>query len=439
MHTKLSQWLEAGLGLEEEDALVSSDDTEVQEIDEPEAALDRVESEQAVLELELTETGRDIEKLEAASVALESYAQLLEQSLASGGLKEPTARFLYAGLQTLGVEQAAFPSTEGYHSSSTRYLQTQVSLESVKETLQEFFKKLQAMFKKFFQLIRRMIDNVVSGITTNRVAAKALLTKANLKQRQQATTKEPQMRIENPGSLMIGEVWGGDRVDLVAGFADYAISTVPTMQIRHLKRVRDALKRVKPGENMSELVTALSADDGLLRSFPEGRDLRQLDEVKTSEVLPGNRVYTLSKNIHTPEIAYYIVLLNRAPGEVIDPTEGGKVLFMVPVLALNEIKRNAELLVRANDMLANYYKQFREIESLAEEIVKLGQSIWPKTAEITQAGSAEQRQIFRNIQNYIVTNGQHGTQTLAYIVQTYRRMIRYWDAMLDQYDAPFVT
>lgn len=161
---KLKKFVER-ISLEDADVGAAGADTKV-DLEQPvEVVSESIDKEiESSLDVEPSESiEKDLEKVEAVTVALEQYSDVLTQSLARGGLRPEEGQLLNVALEhfdrVLGLESQVL-SMEDFGGKMSRREATQVSLENVGDKIKTAAKKAWELIVELFKKLKENLAGV---------------------------------------------------------------------------------------------------------------------------------------------------------------------------------------------------------------------------------------------------------------------------------------
>lgn len=172
---------QGNLGADEVAVLADTDGVPV----ETEGSVDDELLQAQPLEDQAVEAMDEVEALDEAETALESYARQLRIAVANGeGLDETSAGILAAGLESAtrrfnGTASDFMPSLESFGTSRSRIASTRASLESISDTLRQFWDWIKDQVKKAWAAVKNWFLKTLDGAVRLKKKAEALKEKAS--------------------------------------------------------------------------------------------------------------------------------------------------------------------------------------------------------------------------------------------------------------------
>jgi len=385
MSTLLKNWLEQSqVSLEDYEMTDGEQKLDVHVASEPSVDQELAKMEESKLTQD--EIQKDCEAMVEAQSAMEDYADLLSHALENGGLNDQAAAFMRLGMERyeamFGLEEPLTPSVEAFGGSASRQHSTQVSLESISETL-----------KKSWEAIKRALTALINAVkdvyakATNaagRLEKRANALRAKAQQAKGKTPKEDKISISGAGKLYADGVWKGDDVSMVAGFMTYGLGKFPEIAIKYAQSVANTVGQIKP-ESVSKqtAATVLKMSDTMLSDFKgtaspsDDKRFPGDTEVKHSEILPGNMALYLSQPaVKGDEIAALKKLASNLRAD----------MLAVPGAKAGE--KSHEITVATPDVLANRAGQIANAAGMIKKASTNGDKIKKVVDDLMKAGDA---------------------------------------------------
>lgn len=222
---------------------------------------------------------KDLEKVEAVTVALEQYSDVLTQSLARGGLRPEEGQLLNVALEhfdrVLGLESQVL-SMEDFGGKMSRREATQVSLENIGDKLKaagkEAWRLIQELFKK--------LAEAVNGAKAKSERLRAFFEDSAKKAKEPAddSVKANKFKVTLPA--LVANV--GNVGDIATGL----IKTVDDV-IGLSKEVTAMFEQVKRKVEQTSSDSVLAVDEVLAMDIFKGKTTVTLGEFLTLEVKEG--------------------------------------------------------------------------------------------------------------------------------------------------------
>ena len=311
-------------------------------------------TEAAAAEQTVDESNDAIAELEEVQTGLESICAKLEAEIAAGGLTPQAAEFMTLSVEAytnrLGVD-AAVPSLESFGGQTSRLEATKVSLEGIKETLQQIWQAIVNIAVKVRDAIVNFFKQLFDG--AEKLKARAAKLKAA---KIEGTAKAEKIKIGSIASKIYVDghvaVTGRMVADLTkyveaAGTFDDSVSGV-------LHKRLQALVSAASTGNLTETAGELKAP----AVFSEKKDGKFL-----TPVLPGGVQFSIEPYSHTVGHA-----------KVAEATFSGFTVSKIVSKAGNLPEEEATL-------------SAQEIHEVADECEKLADVVIKLRADIEKSGS----------------------------------------------------
>jgi len=394
MSTALKSWLTTN-NVSLEDYEMTDGEQKLDVHVSPEPSVDQELAEMEESRIKQDEIQKDCEAMVEAQTAMEDYADLLAHGLENGGLNGQAAAFMRLGMERFesmfGMEEPLTPSVEAFGGSASQQHSTQVSLESISETL-----------KKSWEAIKRALVALVNAIkdvyakATNaagRLEKRANDLRAKAKAAKGQTPKQDKVPISGASKLYADGVWKGDDVALVAGFLTYGLGRYPESAIKYAERVADTVNQLKPESATKESAAAMmKMTDTLLQDF-QGKAAPSNDkrfagdtEVKHTDVLPGNMaLYVVQPAVKGDELAALRKLASTLRADMLAVPEAkvGEKTHELAVATPDVLANRAGQIANAAGLIAKSKQNSDKIKATVDKLVKAGDELQAR------AGKAE--------------------------------------------------
>jgi hypothetical protein len=190
-----------------------------------------------------------IEELEEGATGLEGIALSLESSLASGGIGPEAAVFLQhaitAHTKRLGITRSLVPSMESFGGESTKQQATNISMESVKETLNKVWEAIKKAFWSVVAAVKAFFDRLFNIGPRIKHAAEGLKKKVE------------EAKHENGGEIELGGLagkisFGGKVGGIVEGITNTATA---------FKHIAQNIEKAYDGEHLTSVKSKFTKEE----------------------------------------------------------------------------------------------------------------------------------------------------------------------------------
>lgn len=387
MSTTLKNWLTTN-NVSLEDYEMTDGEQKLDVHVSPEPSVDQELAEMEESHLKQDEIQKDCEAMVEAQTAMEDYADLLAHGLENGGINGQAAAFMRLGMERFesmfGMEEQMTPSVEAFGGSASQQHSTQVSLESISETLKKSWEAIKRALVALVNAIRDVYAKATNAAGRLEKRANALRAKAKAAKGQ--TPKQDKVSISGASKLYADGVWKGDDVSQVAGFMTYGLGRYPESVIKYVDGVIGGINRLNP-----ETVTGAAAANLALKSLDtimsdfNGKAAPSSDkrfagdtEVKHTQVLPGNMaLYVSQPAVKGDELAALRKLASTLRADMLAVPEAkvGEKTHELAVATPDVLANRAGQIANAAGLIAKSKQNSDKIKATVDKLVKAGDEL----------------------------------------------------------------
>lgn len=378
------------------------------------------------------EIDSDVESLVEAQAALEGYLDLLTMAQAEGGVNAQAAGFLRKGLEQyetmFGLEETLTPSIEAFGGTSSARAATEVSIESISETLSKGWEAIKRALASLWNAIKDLAAKITKGV--ERTAARA--RKVNQRARATKTTTKK-------SETITGDFIGRLQVDGQVPRTSVVVQSLTGFQAAALKAYPAAAGQVVKGVT-AQLEGARAADVNSLEINVDpaplakalGATEKVAEGVARGKIIPGNVAvhFAAGENINSIKVDMRSV-------------QGAKTVAgdkkVLEVLTTNEITNQTNQLFKMLNMVHSD-KSIEDGKKLVDDLVKAGDTLNKMISAnrelegMDSAAVANARKALRKATSVKDLMGTSINGFTAYIVRTSNALLNAYEAMLDQYE-----
>ncbi len=353
----------------------------------PEPSVDQELAELEESKIKQDEIQKDCEAMVEAQTAMEDYADLLTHGMENGGINGQAAAFMRLGMERFeamfGIDEPLTPSVEAFGGSASQQHSTQVSLESVSETLKKSWEAIKRALTALVNAIKDVYAKATNAADRLEKRATALRAKAQSAKGQQA--KSDKITISGASRLYADGVWKGDDVATITGFLTYGLGRYPEAAIKYAQRVMETVRQIKPDSITKEsAATILKMTDTILQDF-QGKAASSSDkrfagdtEVKHTEVLPGNMaLYVAQPVVKGDELAALRKLAStlRADMLAVPEAKAGEKTHEITVATPDVLANRAGQIANAAGIITKSKQNSDKIRKVVDDLMKAGDDL----------------------------------------------------------------
>ena len=321
---------------------------------------------------EVESVNRSISDLEEIATSLEEIAQNAEASITEGGLDRQAAVMMASGVcaqtRRLGVENI-LPSMESFGGSSGRITATTVSLEGIKEFIDNIWRGIVNAFEYMKKRIREFWLKYFDSLPRIMKAAKAMKQKLD---KLKSTPEEKKFKVTNLKSVHIDGKFPSDFKGKVAQLAEMAKNIKDTSGSRKVaEEYADALGQLKY-DTEKEFVTSAGDLRSKLLPVTEGiadkvvPELTEITDEKKLKRFGADLKVSASVELMGGKMAYAQIGILTASTEAEEGDKGNNEEDKVPdemrKQMITELKNNGK--IKAG--ITNFSDKDKEVESSVE-------------------------------------------------------------------------
>lgn len=307
-----------------------------------------------------TEITDDLIAIDQAEIALEGWCDMVQRSLAKGGLRPETAEAISFGVRTIetamGIEKPIIPSLESFGGNMSQTKATEIALEGFKETISKVIEGQRRAFKA-------MVDGTKDGWAAYRKTGDKLSTRADgLIKRLQAlnsASSDADISVSDAKLFADGKFVGNSAANLQP-LLTFVVEKWPQAQDEYAGELFSAMASKTTAPDAQAVINKLLNTSKLFTAFPGSTESAGVagQDLKRSVILGGNKAVFVGFTEASPpatsepkEIKAYltsvVLQLRPVPGAAVPPRD-----FTVTVPSVKALQATVTGIQSAANVLA---------------------------------------------------------------------------------------